>query len=115
MEHMGYVAAVDFDPDAGAFHGTILNISDVISFYGRSVEELEAEMRRSVEEYLAMCAERGEEPERPYSGRTLLRMGPELHRDVALAAHHAGVSMNEWIVEALVERVTVARGRTRTA
>ena len=111
MEYRGYVAAVEFDPETESFHGTVVNINDTISFYGRSVDELRSELATSVDEYLAMCAERGEEPDRPFSGRTLLRMGPDLHRDISLAAHRAGQSMNEWIVEALTRALDGSRER----
>jgi predicted HicB family RNase H-like nuclease len=101
MEYKGYTAKVEFDDEADLFHGQVLNIRDVITFQGRSVEELRKEFVNSVEDYLEFCAERGEEPEKPYSGRFLVRLKPELHREFAIAAARAGESLNAWVVQTL--------------
>ncbi len=79
------------------------NINDVITFQGTSVEELRQEFTASVDDYLAWCEEREEEPEKPYSGRFLLRIEPDLHRQAALVAARKGVSLNAWVASA-VER-----------
>jgi predicted HicB family RNase H-like nuclease len=103
MEYKGYVAKVEFDNEAGIFHGQVLNIRDVITFQGRSVDELRQEFANSVEDYLEFCAERGEAPEKPFSGRFMVRLTPELHRSVAIAASHDGLSINSWVARALQE------------
>jgi predicted HicB family RNase H-like nuclease len=74
MEYKGYLAHVEFDEQADLFHGEVINIRDVITFQGRSVEELRQAFEGSVEDYLAFCAERGEEPEPPFSGRITLHL-----------------------------------------
>ena len=67
---------VAFDPEIDAFHGTVVNTHDVISFYGSSVTELREEMQKSVEEYLAFCREHGKAPEAPSSpSRTVQNRG----------------------------------------
>jgi len=101
MTYKGYTAAVEFDEDAGVFSGRVTNVRDVITFVGKSVDELRAEFRASVDDYLAFCEERGEEPEKPYSGRFLVRISPEQHRMIANAAARAGVSLNAWVTHAL--------------
>ena len=101
MEYKGYVGQVEFDDDAGLFHGRVINTRDVITFEGRSVAELRREFAESVDDYLEMCTERGEEPERPYSGRFVLRLDPDLHRRLAIAAGRESQSLNTWIAEAL--------------
>lgn len=101
MEYKGYQAKVEYDAESLAFHGQVMNIRDVVTFRGTSVRELRKEMATSVEDYLAFCAERGEEPERPYSGRFLVRVPPEVHRQVAIAAARSGKSLNSWVAERL--------------
>jgi predicted HicB family RNase H-like nuclease len=112
MEYHGYTARVEFDPDADLFHGHVLGLRDAVTFQGRSVAELRREFRHSVDDYLEFCASRGEEPERPFSGRVLLRMTPELHRAIALAAERAGVSLNAWIVGELERGTSEIAGRS---
>ena len=70
MTYKGYRAKVEFDYDAGVLHGQVVNTRDVIFFEGTSVEELNREFRFSIDDYLAMCAERGEEPDKPFSGES---------------------------------------------
>lgn len=101
LEYRGYKGKVEFDADAGLFHGEVLDTRDVITFQGASVDELETAFRESVEDYLAFCQERGEEPDKPFSGRLMVRLPPELHRRVYVAARRAGTSINQWIADRL--------------
>jgi predicted HicB family RNase H-like nuclease len=68
MKYKGYVGMVTFDDEAGIFHGEVINTRDVITFQGTCVEELRQAFIDSIDDYLAFCAERGEEPEKPFSG-----------------------------------------------
>ncbi len=111
MEHKGYLATVEFDADASLIHGRVVNTRDVITFQGRSVDEIKQAFVDSVEDYLEFCATRHEEPERPFSGKLLLRMPPELHRSVTICAAEQGMSVNRWMVLQLEE--SVARNSTR--
>lgn len=101
MQYKGYAATVEYDDDAGLFHGYVLNLRDVITFQGTSVEELRREFRESVDDYLAWCAERNEAPEKPFSGKFLVRLEPSLHRDIASRAALAGESLNTWVADVL--------------
>lgn len=88
MQHGPYVAAVEYDEDALAFHGRVTNLAkDGFDFWGVSAEELRSEFERSASEYEAFCREIGKEPEKPYSGQFLVRTTPELHRAVARKRH----------------------------
>ncbi len=101
MEYKGYFAKVEFDGDANIFHGEVINLRDVITFEGESVSELKKAFMDSVDDYLAFCAERGEEPEKPYSGKFVVRVDPELHKSITLEARKKGKSLNVWVKDAL--------------
>jgi predicted HicB family RNase H-like nuclease len=103
IEYKGYVGVFEFDEDLGQFHGYVVNTQDVISFYGSSVEELRAELKNSVEEYLAFCAEKGRDPEKPFSGNLSIRTRPDIHRRIAIQAARRRVSMNSF-VESILEK-----------
>jgi predicted HicB family RNase H-like nuclease len=105
MEYNGYIAKVEFDDEAEIFHGEVINLRDVITFQGTSVTELQQAFQESVEDYLAFCAERGEEPEKPFSGKFSVRIDPELHRQITLQARLANKSLNSWVSEQLQEAV----------
>lgn len=101
MNYKGYTAKVEFDDEASLFHGRVLNLRDGINFQGTTVEELRHEFAESVDDYLDWCAERGEEPEKPCSGKFVLRIEPDLHREIIAAAELAEQSLNSWIADAL--------------
>ncbi|HXZ16776.1 MAG TPA: type II toxin-antitoxin system HicB family antitoxin [Roseiarcus sp.] len=101
MSYKGYEAVVEYDEEAEVFHGEVVNTRDVITLQGRSVDELKAALADSVEDYLAFCRERGESPEKPFSGQFVVRVDPSLHRKVAGAAKRAGASLNKWVAAAL--------------
>jgi predicted HicB family RNase H-like nuclease len=108
MEYKGYLARTEFDDRANLFHGEIINIRDVVTFQGQSVAELRQALADSVEEYLAFCAERGEEPERPFSGWFTVRLSPEQHRKAILAAEEAGKGLETWAAETLAQAAGLA-------
>ena len=106
MEYKGYFGSVTFDDEAGLFFGRVGNLQrDGITFEGSSVDELRAAFRASVDDYLAWCAERGESPEKPYSGRFNVRIPPELHARAAHIAEAKGESLNELVRKAIEDEV----------
>src|SRR4051812_19340289 len=100
MEYKGYSAKIEVDEDGRSLVGVIADIRDVVTFEGNDFDEIEREFHASVDEYVAYCAERGEEPDKPYSGKLLLRMSPALHKAVALSARASSKSLNQWIIAA---------------
>ncbi len=105
MEYKGYFAKVEFDDEANIFHGEIINLRDVITFEGETVDELRTALVDSVEDYLAFCKERGEEPDKPYSGKFLVRVEPELHKTLVIQARKNGKSLNALVHDALLKEV----------
>ncbi len=101
MEYKGYKGKVEFDSEAGIFHGEIINTRDVITFQGQTVTELNQSFCDSVEDYLAFCKQRGEAPEKPFSGKFVTRVSPDLHRQLNIAAGISGKSLNAWVTEQL--------------
>ena len=103
MDYKGYFAKVEFDDEADIFHGEVINLRDVVTFQGQTVDELHKALRDSIDDYLEFCAQRGEEPEKPYSGKFMVRVEPELHKTIALKARQDGTSLNSWIHDTLAK------------
>ncbi|MBN1646442.1 MAG: type II toxin-antitoxin system HicB family antitoxin [Spirochaetales bacterium] len=101
MTYKGYTGIVVFDEDARIFHGEVVGLKDIVTFQGSSVDELEKAMAESVDFYLDWCRERGKEPDKPYSGKLMLRTTPELHSQAVIAASRIGVSLNKYIEKAI--------------
>lgn len=103
MEYKGYVGKVEFDDEAGIFHGDVINTRDVITFQGTTVAEVRQAFHDSVDDYLGFCAQLGQAPEKPFTGKFVLRLSPDLHRRIYIAARAAGKSLNAWVAERLDE------------
>jgi predicted HicB family RNase H-like nuclease len=101
LEYKGYTGQVEFDGDAGLFHGEVLDTRDVITFQGKTVDEIATAFRESVDDYLEFCSERGEEPDKPFSGRLMVRLSPDLHRRLYVEARRDGKSLNQLISDRL--------------
>jgi predicted HicB family RNase H-like nuclease len=98
MEYKGYAAGpIDFDPEENTFFGTVAGLKDVIHFEGSAARELARAFRESIDSYLKYSKEIGEEPDRPFNGKILVRTAPELHRKAAMRAAVEGVSLSRWI------------------
>jgi predicted HicB family RNase H-like nuclease len=110
IDYRGYTGVIEFDPDLRLFTGQVIDLRDEIYFEGDSVEALEASMHRAVDHYLEVCEQRGEEPERPFSGKLNLRLGSDLHRAAAVAAAEEGESLNAWLARVVAD---AARGADR--
>lgn len=106
MTYKSYEAIVEFDEDADVFHGEVINLRDVITFQGRSVDELKQAFAASMNDYFAFCKARGEAPEKPFSGQFVVRAGPSLHKAMAGAAKSAGISLNKWVTATLERALT---------
>ena len=98
--YKGYVSEFNYGPEDDIFFGHIADIVDVITFQGKSLDELKKNFQKAVDDYLEHCRKTGKEPNKPYSGQIRLRLGADVHRECAAAAAQ-GLSLNAWMVEAL--------------
>jgi predicted HicB family RNase H-like nuclease len=101
MEYKGYIGKVEIDEEVGILYGEVINVRDVITFEGTTVDEVQQAFRESVDDYLAFCAQRGESPEKPFSGKFVVRLPAELHRKAYIQAKLKDKSLNSWITEVL--------------
>ena len=114
MTYKGYTGTLEVDEDAGLLHGRVEGLRDVVTFEGRTVAEAAAAFRDSVDDYLEYCAELGREPEKPYSGRFVVRIEPSLHATLAAQAAAEGLSLNAKVAAALETAAgrRVSKGRS---
>ena len=96
MTYKGYSARVEFDAEDGILFGQIAGIRDGVGFHAEGVEGLRVAFQEAVDDYLETCARIGKEPQKPYSGRMMFRVSPEVHRRAAIAAQLSGKSLNQW-------------------
>ena len=103
MTYRGYAARIDYDADDRIFTGRLAGITDIVVFHGASVDELEKAFHESVDHYLEVSALTGRPAQKPYSGKLSLRIDPEVHASMAVAAELAGSSINQWAAKVLAE------------
>lgn len=97
IEYKGYTGVFEFDRDLDLFAGHVVDLGDEIYFEGDSVVGLTESMKRAVDHYVKVCKARGDEPEKPFSGKLNVRLGSDLHRAIAVAAAANRESINSWI------------------
>ncbi len=101
MNYKGYAARIEYSDEDGCFIGHIAGIKDVIGFHGESVKDLRAAFEEAVDDYLATCEKVGRTPQKPYSGKLMLRVPPEVHARAAMMAEAHGMSLNQWAADIL--------------
>lgn len=105
MKYKGYFGSLEVDVESGIIHGEVLGIADVITYQSTQIQGVQQEFEQSVDTYLEFCAELGREPQKPYSGKFVLRLPTDLHRAADLTAKQQGKSLNTWIVEAVTQQL----------
>ncbi len=105
MTYRGYAARIEYSDEDQCLVGHIAGINDVVGFHGDSVAELRAAFEEAVEDYLEACEKLNREPQKPYSGKLMLRVSPEIHAAVAAAAEVNGKSINQWAAEVFTRAV----------
>jgi predicted HicB family RNase H-like nuclease len=101
LKYKGYKGYAVYDAEAKIFHGDVLGLRAVITFQGKTTEELEQAFKDSIDDYLEWCKERGKKPQKSYSGKLNVRLAPELHEKLSHESILAGKSLNSLIVEKL--------------
>ena len=107
MNYKGYHGQVNYDEEAKLFHGEVVGLRDVITFQGTSVDELEQAFKDSIDEYLDFCKELQRAPEKPFSGKLMLRLPPEIHERAAYQAKTNGLSLNAWIKQGIEQLLII--------
>lgn len=101
LNYKGYIGHVEFDDENEIFSGEVINTKDIITFQADTAHDLKQAFIDSIEDYLEFCKERNENPEKPFSGKFNLRISPELHKAVFIAAKQSGQSLNTWVCDIL--------------
>ena len=79
-----------FDADDRIIVGRVLGIEDIIAFHARSIVEFRAKFEAAVDDYLAASLALDSAPEKPASGKVMLRIAPEVHAAALKAAARSG-------------------------
>jgi len=102
LKYKGYSGTVEYSEEDNCLMGKVMGLNkNLISFEGKTVEELKADFEAGIELYLDNCKERGIKPQKAYSGSLNIRIPSEVHSQLALKAQITGRSINAIIKDLL--------------
>jgi|TARA_R100000049_G_C1952788_1_gene102131 predicted HicB family RNase H-like nuclease len=105
MKYKGFIGSVDFDLDDKVLHGCVLHTTDLVTYDGESLPELEENFQAAVDQYLELCEKHQKTPIKSMSGTFNCRIGPELHKDLAIAAFERETNINSIVIEAITNHL----------
>ena len=106
LEYKGYKGSVEYSKQDDCLFGRVQGLSkELITYEGKTLEELRHDFEEGVDSYLEYCRAEGVEPAKPYSGKLNLRMPSELHSRVAAFVSASGTTINDFINKAIVNEL----------
>lgn len=103
MVYKEYIATLHYSAEDEVFYGMVEGINDLVSFEGKSVDELKDSFAEAIEDYIENCKSAGREPERTFKGSFNIRITPELHKKAFETAKRRMISLNR-LVQKAIER-----------
>ena len=108
LEYKGYLTKIEYSAEDKVLYVKIEGIKDLVNFESSSADEIEREFHSAVDDYLQMCEELGEAPDKAYSGTFNVRISPALHREIAMLAFKSGESLNSMVDKAIAAYINGA-------
>ena len=105
IKYRGYVGTVEISEEDDVIFGKVMGVSDLISYEGHACSDLIADFHEAVDDYLLTCEQEGIAPEVPYKGSFNVRIPSELHREAALSAAESGLTLNQFVANAIKEKL----------
>jgi predicted HicB family RNase H-like nuclease len=105
LEYKGYKGTIEYSKEDDLLFGKILVIRGLISYEGKTGNELEKDFQNAIDDYLHHCKDTGVSPEKPFKGSFNVRISPELHQQAALLAMEEKVSLNNFVAESIKDRI----------
>ena len=106
MKYKGFIGSVHYASEDRVFYGKVEAVNDLITFEGSTVNELEEGFKYMVDEHIKDCTKKNIPLEKSYKGNLNIRLSPELHKKAAYNAALRGVSLNQYINDAVKEKLT---------
>lgn len=105
LKYKEFVGSVHYSTDDHVFFGKLIGTDDLITFEGESVEELKKSFRDAVDDYIDLCKSAGKSPNRSYKGTFNVRIKPDLHRQASYKSIELGISLNQFVEQAINEKI----------
>ena len=109
MEFNDFKASIHYSSEDDVLFGKIIGIDDSITFEGSSISSLKKAFKDAVEDYISICREIGKEPLKSYKGTFNVRIDPDLHKEAVMKSSEQGISLNQFVENAISNLVTDPR------
>ena len=103
--HEGFLGSVHFSPQDSCFFGKIEGIDDLVTFEGRSVDEIKKAFQEAVVDYKTLCVSLGKPMQKSYKGSFNVRISPELHKKAVQKSLMQGISLNQLVQTAIEDKI----------
>jgi predicted HicB family RNase H-like nuclease len=107
LAYKNYNGTVEYSKEDECLYGKVVGIKSLLSYEGESIQELEKDFQKVIDDYIADCEERKVTPEQPYKGTFNVRISPELHRTVAIYAMEHEITLNTVVEKAIEKMVAI--------
>ena len=105
LNYRGYIGSVEMSFEDNCLHGKLLFVRDLVTYEGSDPASLKAQFESAVDNYLSECERLGVPPDKTFSGTFNVRVSPELHKQACVFALECGVSLNEFVCNAIQSAV----------
>ena len=112
LEYKGYLTKIEYSAEDRVLYGKIEGIRDLVNFESDSLDRIEEEFHCAVDDYLEMCEELGQSPDKAYSGTFNVRIDPAQHKRIAMKAFRDGETLNSAVGKAIAAYVDGGTAQT---
>jgi predicted HicB family RNase H-like nuclease len=105
LKYKGFIGSVHFAAEDRIFYGKVEGVNDLITFEGSTVDDLEKGFQYMVDEHIKDCKKNNTPVEKSYKGNLNIRLSPELHKKAAHNASIRGISLNQYINDAIKKEI----------
>jgi predicted HicB family RNase H-like nuclease len=106
LQYNGFIGSVHFNADDAVFYGKIEGISDLVTFEGESVTELQQAFREAIEDYIEICEQKRKPIHKSYKGNLNVKISSELHRKAMQKSLMLGISLNQFVTNAIEHEIS---------
>ncbi len=106
LTYKDFIGSVHFSSDDGVFFGKIEGINDLVTFEGRTVDEIQNAFKQAVNDYIELCKELNKPAFKSYKGSFNVRIPPELHRKAIEKSQSLGISLNQLVKQAIKKEIS---------
>lgn len=101
ITYKNFIGTINYNPEDNILFGKIEGINDLITFEGKSVDEITKSFHQAVDEYLEICEKTGKEVYKSLKGSFNVRIPPEMHYLADQKAKIMKISLNQFVQRAI--------------